>query len=98
MSVPSPRASSCRPSSLAWGSALVALLFSSLALAADTLTPAQKLGKMDKASQQIAETLVDLDFTLDKKDENDHLAKAKSLLVRARAELGQAQGQSAPAQ
>jgi hypothetical protein len=91
MSLPSTRR---RPSTLAFGTALGALLVSSFALAADVPTPAQR---MDKASQQISEALVGLtDVTLDKKADQDHLTKAKSLLLRARAELVQAQGQPAP--
>jgi hypothetical protein len=91
MSLPSTRR---RPSTFAFGSALGALLFSSFALAADAPTAAKR---MDKASQQISEALVGLtDLTLDKKEDNDHLLKAKGLLLRARAELMQAQGQPAP--
>jgi hypothetical protein len=85
-----------RPSTLAFGSALGALLLSSFALAADSPTAAQR---MDKASQQISEALVSLtDLTLDKKADNDHLVKAKGLMMRARAELVQAQGQPAPSE
>jgi hypothetical protein len=91
MSVPTTRR---RPSPLAFGSAVGVLFISSFALAADAPTPSQRL---DKAGQQISEALVGLtDLTLDKKADNDHLVKAKGLLLRARAELMQAQGQPAP--
>jgi hypothetical protein len=80
-----------RPSSpLAYGLLLSAALASSLALAADEPTPAQK---MDKAGQQISEALAGLQSVkLDKQDHDKHLEKARGLLARARAELMQAQG------
>jgi hypothetical protein len=82
-----------RPSSpLAYGTLLSVLLVSSLALAADEPTPAQK---MDKAGQQISEALAGLQaLKLDKQDHDKHLDKARGLLARARAELMQAQGQA----
>jgi hypothetical protein len=80
------------PSPLAYGALLSALLLSSLALAADEPTPAQK---MDKAGQQISEALAGLQSVkLDKEDHDKHLDKARGLLARARAELMQAQGQA----
>lgn len=86
----SPRQS--LPSPLAYGTLLSALLLSSLALAADEPTPAQK---MDRAGQQISEALAGLQSVkLDKEDHDKHLDKARGLLARARAELMQAQGQA----
>lgn len=81
-----------RSKPLAYASALSILLLSSLALAGDEPTAAQKI---DKASQQISEAIAGLSsLKLDKADHDKHLEKARSLLARARAELLQAQGQN----
>jgi hypothetical protein len=74
----------------AYGSALSALLFSSLALAAgDAPTPAQL---MDKAGQQMSEALASMDKVTSLEGEKaSRLKKARELLMRARSELIQAQ-------
>lgn len=80
-----------RPSkSFAYGTALSALLLSSLALAAgDVPTPAQL---MDKAGQQMSEALASMDKVTSLEGEKaGRLKKARELLMRARSELIQAQ-------
>lgn len=73
--------------SLAFGSAFVALLVASFAVAADA-TP------IDKASGQVSEALSLLrDVKVGNKDGDEHLEKARAYLARARAELLKAQGQ-----
>lgn len=73
--------------SLAFGSALAGLLLASLAVAADA-------SPLDKASGQVSEALTVLkDVKIGNKDGDEHLEKARSALLRARAELLKAQGQ-----
>lgn len=82
-----------RPSKpFAYGTALSVLLLSSLALAADDPTPAQL---MDKAGQQMSEALASMDkVTSLEGHKAGRLKKARELLMRARAELMQAQEQA----
>ena len=73
--------------SLAFGSAVAAVLLASLAVAADA-------SPIDKASGQVSEALTVLkDVKIGNKDGDEHLEKARTLLARARAELLKAQGQ-----
>jgi hypothetical protein len=74
---------------LAIGSALAALLFASFALAADA-------APIDKASEQVSQALTALkDVKVGRKGSDEHLEKARTYLIRARAELLKAQGQDA---
>ena len=76
------------PRPFALGTAAAALLLSSFALAADA-TP------IDKASEQVSVALSVLkDVKVGKKEGDEHLEKARSYLLRARAELLKAEGQA----
>jgi hypothetical protein len=76
--------------SLAVGTGLAALLLASFAMAADA-TP------IDKASAQVSQALTVLkDIKVGNKGGDEHLEKARTLLLRARAELLKSQGQDAP--
>jgi hypothetical protein len=82
-----PSSPSRRSKTLATGSALAALLLSSLALGADSTA-------IDTASGQISQALTALkDAKVGNKQGDDHLEKARGYLARARAELLKAQGQ-----
>jgi hypothetical protein len=84
-----------RPSKpFAYCTALSVVLWSSLALAADDPTPAQL---MDRAGQQMSEALASMDKVTSLAGEKaGRLKKARELLMRARAELIQAQDPAAP--
>lgn len=85
-----PHCSASRPFAL--GTAVAVLLVASFALAADA-TP------IDKASEQVSVALSVLkDVKVGNKQGDEHLEKAKALLLRARAELLKAQGQPGAAE